>query len=365
MKSFQPLKIFIELAVKDETFSQNVLNNLKGVPYEYIEDAETFEKEHQASGTTLTQGKKILLLKKFKGQFIKPCPGMGDYICCNYWIINTGYNCNLECSYCILQAYLNTPIMTLHANVSDLIREIQEKSASIEGPIRIGTGEFSDSLSLDDITGLSQLLIPPFLEKKNIFLEMKTKSNFIQNLLNYDGQKRITISFSLSTDYIQKAEEHLTASLLERLEAAKRLTENNYLVAFHFDPLIHYEGWQEDYAKTIKQVFETIPEKSIHMISMGSLRFLPHLKDVILSRFPKTKIMSGEFIRESDGKMRYFRKIRESMYTEIRKQIKQYSSRPNLYMCMENENVWEKIFGEPQTEAKLNQELLNPLLQES
>jgi len=365
MKSFQPSKIFIESAVKDEAFSKNVLRNLKGIPYEYIEDAEAFEREHKASGTTLTQGKKLLLLKKFKGQFIKPCPGIGDYVCCNYWIINTGYNCNLECSYCILQAYLNTPIMTLHANVSDLIGEIQEKSATIEGPIRIGTGEFSDSLSLDDITGLSKLLIPPFLEQKNIFLEMKTKSNFIQNLLKYDGQKRITISFSLSTENLQETEEHLTATIQERLDAARRLTENNYLVAFHFDPLIYYEGWQEGYAETIKRVFETIPEKSIHMISMGSLRFLPHLKDVILKRFPKTKIMSGEFIKETDGKMRYFRKIRESMYTEIRRLIKQYSERPNLYMCMENENVWEKIFGKAQSEAKLSQELLSPLLQES
>jgi spore photoproduct lyase len=133
-------------------------------------------------------------------------------------------NCPMDCSYCFLEKYLaNNPTLKVFTNVEDLLSEVAK--AVDRQPwrqFRIGTGELSDSLALDHLLGFSSDLVPFFAQRKNVLLELKTKSNGIDGLLAHDPKGRVVVSWSLTPPEISDAEERGTASLAERLDARVR-----------------------------------------------------------------------------------------------------------------------------------------------
>jgi len=292
---------------------------------------------------TLDMDKESVRLLSFKGEFLKPCPGTKEYICCGYQILNVGTNCPMDCSYCILQAYFNQPSLRFFVNMEDELERIGRIIDSHpEQTFRIGTGEFTDSLALDHIAGWSDLLIPFFSRKRNAILELKTKTDNIQGLLSSKYRDRIIISWSLNSPDITAREEHGAASIKKRLQAARRCQKEGYALGFHFDPLILHPNWKEGYQRTIEMIDRYVDSKGIVWISMGCLRYIPVLKPIIKRRHPGTHIMDGEFIDGLDGKKRYFKPIRMEIYSFMSDLIKKWQKDPSLYLCMESDEVWNK-----------------------
>ena len=88
--------------------------------------------------------------------------------------------------------------------------------------------------------------------------------------------------------------------LEERIEAARRCLEWGYRVGFHFDPLIDYEGCEEEYEATLKEIFSAVSPGKITWASVGSLRFMPELKTIMERRFPKSLLPYAEWVRGLD-----------------------------------------------------------------
>jgi len=296
---------------------------------------------------SLGQGKRHLYLCRNRGQFFKPCPGTKEYLCCGYEVLGIGMNCPTDCVYCILQAYLNTPWITHYVNTDELLAELDQVLDADPGRRhRIGTGEFTDSLALDRLTGLSETLVPYFANKPNAVLELKTKSAVIDNLAALDHRGHTVIAWSLNSPQIMRREELRSATLEERIDAACRCAAWGYKLAFHFDPIIDHPGWEEGYAETIRMLFTRVPAKAIAWISLGALRFLPKLKDIGIGRFPGSKIYFQEFIDGLDGKCRYYRKRRVGLYRYIHDRLRQYADpRTCIYFCMESREIWREVMG--------------------
>ncbi|MCJ7542506.1 MAG: DNA photolyase, partial [Desulfobacterales bacterium] len=66
---------------------------------------------------------------------------------------------------------------------------------------------------------------------------------------------------------------------------------------------------------------------------------------IIQKRFPKSKIIYGEFISGLDGKMRYFKPLRIDLYRKIVSYIRDYAPDAMIYLCMEDDEVWQKSLG--------------------
>ena len=86
-----------------------------------------------------------------KGNFIKHCPCSPETVPCGYYNLNLHTGCNFGCSYCILQAYLETKDPIFYTNIDDMEREL-EAFAPDHPYLRIGTGELSDSLAFEPLT---------------------------------------------------------------------------------------------------------------------------------------------------------------------------------------------------------------------
>lgn len=339
-------QIHVEESCLELDYTREILERA-ALPYTVVED------RHGPDGITgeypdnLTSGKHHLLLCRNRGQFFKPCPGTREYRCCDYQVLNIGMNCPMDCVYCILQAYLNKPWLTFFVNTGDLFHELERAFADEPNRFyRIGTGEFTDSMALDRLTCLSAKLVEFMADRKQGVLELKTKSGVIQNLKELRHNGRTVLAWSLNSLPIMEKEEIRTATLDERLAAARQCAEWGYKLAFHFDPIIDHPGWEQGYAETIKKLFKAVPAEQIVWISLGALRYLPSLKIIGTQRFPRTRIFYQEFIEGLDNKKRYFRPRRVKLYKHIYTLLKQSAASTTcIYFCMESDEIWQEVMG--------------------
>ncbi len=342
-------KICIEESLVDLSYTKEIVARA-GLPWQVVADRSSPNDLDRDYISGLSQGKKELFLCANRGHFFKPCPGTREYQCCDYQVLGCGAGCPIDCVYCILQAYLNAPWILHFVNIDKMFAEL-EAGLDLQGAgagkfFRIGTGEFTDSLALDRITALSTKLVPFFNDKKNAVLELKTKSAVIENLQHLEHKGRTVVAWSLNSPMVMKSEEIRSATLDERLAAAAQCAEWGYQLAFHFDPIIDYPGWQEGYKETISRLYSTVPAEAIAWISLGALRYIPQLKEIGIRRFPHSRIYYHEFIDGLDGKSRYFRKNRVKLYRYIYDELhKRAARRTCIYFCMESDEIWQEVMG--------------------
>jgi spore photoproduct lyase len=339
-------RILVEQESRDYPMTRRILARLPAVPVEVIQDREALNTSGRDRAAWLSFAKTTLLLAVQKGPFWRSCPGTRDYICCGYQVLQVGLNCPMDCTYCVLQGYVNVPAITVFVNVEDLLAELEARWAEDPALVwRLGTGEFGDSLALDGLAGLNELLIPRFAGRGQAILEIKSKWPQIEHLLSLGPNRQIIFAWSLNPQEIIAAEERFAASLESRLKAAAQAVGAGFRVAFHFDPLIYFPGWEEAYQRTVERLGAAVPSQAIAWISLGGLRLLLPLRQLMLQRFPRSRIAAQEMVLAPDGKLRYFKSLRVEMYARMREWLSQATPEALVYLCMESPRVWQEAFG--------------------
>lgn len=360
MRDFEPREVIVEPGSEESPIFRNLKRAFPNVPFTIVDRPPAPEPALFAPADPFGDEKRRLYLARHKGDFLKKCPGSEGQVCCNYFVINFASNCPMECSYCYLQEYLvRNPALKVFSNVDDLLAEADALlSRHRRFFFRIGTGEITDSLALDPYIGFSAEVIPFFAEQPNVLLELKTKSSRVEGLLPLDPKGRVVVSWSMNPQKVIDADEYLTAPFEERLSAARRCQEAGYKLAFHFDPMIEYPGWEEDYRAMVERIFSVVDHRRVAWLSMGVLRNTPGLKRIMRERFPATRLLSGEQVVCPDGKTRYFQPLRVSMYRKMLRWIRAASPTVFVYLCMESREVWEQVFGfAPSCEKELGNRL--------
>ena len=360
MRLFQPQEVIVERGSEGSPIYLNLRRTLAEVPFSFVDDISLAHRDSSSATDRFGAAKKKLYLAKHKGEFFKKCPGSEGQVCCNYFVINFASNCPMDCSYCYLQEYLaDNSQLKVFSNVGDLIDEADQVLRKHRGLFfRIGTGEITDSLALEPYTGMVGELIPYFAEQPNILLELKTKSDCVDGLLNVDPKERVVVAWSMNPQRVIDWDEADTASLSERLNAARRCQDAGYRLGFHFDPMIEYPGWEADYKNMLEEIFASVDWHKLSWLSLGVLRNTPGLKRAMRERFPRTQLLTAEQVLCPDGKLRYFQPLRVEMYRKMAGWIRRAAPTVKIYLCMESKEVWQQVFGfAPACEKELGNEM--------
>jgi len=357
---YQPEILLLEEGVEEYPLAQEVLSRLPDIPRQKFQDISMLTQQMKSSQyDVFGEGKKRLALSRFKGSFLKKCPGISPgMVCCNYYVVNLAKNCIYDCSYCFLQDFLgNNPMQVAYVNVEDLLVELEEVFTQYpDRNFRVGTGELTDSLALDAIVPYTAYLLPFFNQQSNAVLELKTKSDQIANLLDHSDPTNIIVSWSLNPQTVIDQEEKGTPSLAQRLESAKACLDKGYRIGFHFDPIILIPGWEDAYQQLVNILCDSLPIAKVEWVSLGSFRYRPSLKSIIKNRHPQTHLFTSEHLPSKDGKFRYLRPLRNHAYKTIRGYLKSRLEELNIYICMETQEIWEGVTGKtPRSDEKLDQ----------
>jgi len=341
--------VFIEDGCARSPLATRVLRALPPtIPVTHVADAREISRRDSAAADPFGAGKRRLVIANRKTPFLMPCPaGSSKFACCGYLVLTLASNCPMDCSYCFLQEYLaDNPAFQVYANYADSFDELDRLCANARGrSFRVGTGELADSLAFDSLTCVNHDLIEFFAARENLTLELKTKTDEIENLLDVDPRGRVLVSWTLSPEAVYRSSEHRTASPARRIAAARAVLDAGYRVAFHFDPLIAYSGAERDYIRLIDELIDNIAPKEISFVSMGGLRMTPRLRGAARGRFPNDPMLCGEDVLASDGRFRTFTPLRLSLYRALAERFKARGAEIPAYLCMEPASVHEHVFG--------------------
>lgn len=334
-----PSNIYIEKSVLKSDLTNRVKSEFPESNFRIISSYEDYIK--QLKPYTIAHYNKrrnhfFIIREKF--DFFKKCPCSFKSVSCGYHVINLGSGCLSECVYCFLQNYINSPGIVLPANIEDFFETFKKYKQNI----RLGSGELTDSLIFDHITGYSPKIIEFFKHYPESIFEFKTKSNNIKLLTSVIPGNNIVVSWSINPQFIIDSCEFYTSSLSERFEAAMTCVNSGYKVGFHFDPIIYYDDWEKDYRNLVNEIFDRIDADRITWLSLGMLRLTPRLRKIIENRFPENTILDGELVLGYDEKYRYPKKLRYNVYKKLSGWIKKRAPKIFLYLCMEG----RKLIGE-------------------
>ncbi|MDR1323927.1 MAG: radical SAM protein [Candidatus Margulisbacteria bacterium] len=346
MAAVRPEIIYIEKEIAGLPYTQAVLQKFSGAHVEIIEDIRALIRQNKK--TTFSKQNQPLVLAKQRGRFLEKCPGTKEHICCNYYTLNIAVGCPYDCTYCFLQSYSNNPYYTIYVNLDEMLAEIR---GQVRGKIRLGTGEFTDSLALETYTQFVYTYSPQICAlSPDITLELKTKSNWTLSGAEASGlaqfRKQLVFAWSVNPQNLIDSDERGATPLRERIRAARTAAECGYCVALHFDPIIYSADWAEQYQTVLDLIRQNIPPEKIAWLSLGTLRFTPTLKPIIEQKFPASTIVYGELFPGRDKKMRYPEPLRVKIYQHMLRQIAAISPCLPVYLCMESPEVWKKVYNQ-------------------
>lgn len=359
-------KIYIDNQSKGSEVVERVLKLYAPDKIEFVDNEPFQDARGGMNADEYNRSKRSLFITPFLGLFFKRCPGATQkktLTCCNYHVLNLGSQCNMNCTYCYLQSYLNSRITKIYSNVDQALTELEDMmKLHPNQPFRVGTGEIIDSLSLDDITLYSRKLIPLFQKYPDWVLEFKTKSDKVDQFVDMPGSNNIIVSWSINPQYIIQSEEHGTASLQERLAAARKCRDQGYRLSFHMDPMIWHTEWRQNYSELIEILLSQFNEEDIHVISIGALRFQPEQRLMMKQRFGMDSLVNQAEVFPSDnGKYRYDVNIRTQMYQFAYKKIKELNPKTNVFLCMETPESWINSFEKMPQQLPGLRQIFKPL----
>jgi spore photoproduct lyase len=289
---------------------------------------------------------RVLRLSAHRGRFLRPCPGAKSYRCCGYRIVHIGEGCPMDCTYCILKAYLRTNDLRVFANTADMFSELGDIFGRDRSRrFRVGTGEFADSLALESITGHTHEILEFLREFDNVVLELKTKTAETGWMAAEPRPDRVLAAFSVNAPAIVAAQERGAPPLSARLAAAREAARAGFGVCLHFDPIVPHPGWEAGYAATVDMIASFLRPKDIVYISLGSLRFLPDLPAGLAAAGILPDYYLNEFVTDLDGKRRLARPLRVRQLGHVAGLLRKCGLAGKLYLCMESDEVWKAVFG--------------------
>jgi len=164
---------------------------------------------------------------------------------------------------------------------------------------------------------------------------MLTKSDYIDNLLDIEGQQSTIVSFSVNPPYVSERWEKGAPPPQRRLAAAGELAAAGYEVRLRIDPIVPVPKWKQRYRGLLQRIFNTFrPER----ITLGSLRGLQstinNSRDKSWTTFLSEQSPWGKRV-ESD--------LRLEAFAYIIEQLKHEWGYSRVALCKEPVAMWDEL----------------------
>ncbi len=261
--------------------------------------------------------------------------------CCNLQTLDAAINCGFGCSYCTIQSFYDEGRIFLHSDLKEHLTQLQ---LDPEKTYHIGTGQSSDSLMWGNKGDLLKHLFDFARHNPNVILELKTKSANTGYLLENRPPANVLATWTLNSRQVIEHEEHGTASLDERINAARRCADAGILVGFHFHPMIRHQGWQEAYSKVFQLLLEKFSPEEVALTSIGTLTYIKPVIRAIRERGEHTQVLRLP-LEETAGKYSYPFTIKKELFSFAYQSLKPWHEKVFFYMCMEDPELWQPVFG--------------------
>jgi spore photoproduct lyase len=346
-QEFEPNTILIWRKMADHPEARRIIEMFPRARLQILEQQRRIALPHTSCRHRIVAGKRVLLI----GTATSFVRGFGGYLgggirCAPYYkLVPVSNGCPYYCLYCYLafvyRDYL--PCIKMNINYNRMFDEIRKIVVNADGAVAFNMGEMLDSLALDHVARLTEQLVPYFSHLRRGYLMLLTKSSNVQGLLDIEPNPHVVVSWSLNPQPIIETYEVGTASLDERLAAARRCQQHGYRIRLRIDPGILYPDWQSGYTELVRKALALLEPENI---TLGMLRLLPGHLPLAEQAYGRrgSKLREARLTdRGSDGKLRYSSRERVAFYRFVISTIRDLNKRVSIGLCRETPDVWDSL----------------------
>lgn len=290
-------------------------------------------------------GKRTLVLAEHKSA-VRHSEEEGN-TCPNYWHFSPYGFCPYGCDYCYLagtQGIRFSPTVKVFLNLPEILDEIDRVAQRIGEPTAFYLGKLQDGLALDPLTGYSCRLIAFFAEHRYARMTLLTKSASVENLLDLEHRQHSILSWTVNPPEIAGTFERNTPPVADRMAAMRRCADAGYPVRAVVMPIVPLPNWQEIYRSFLRSLLGQV---GISRITLGSICSYPQairLMEMKLGRDnPISTNLDGSHRQCADGRARFPKESRESIYRFLLETIGEIRPRLDVGLCLEVPAVFDAL----------------------
>ena len=242
----------------------------------------------------------LIIASKHQGQVLKTpkAYGIGGYH--NYYFSHM-LNCLYDCRYCFLQGMYRSAHQLIFVNYEDFATEISA-IATRHGsePVWFFSGYDCDSLAYEPITRFTEYFIPVFAGLPNAWMELRTKSTQIRQLLRQQPCARVVTAFSFTDHHSHNKLEHGVPSIGKRIDAMQALINAGWPIGLRFDPIVYHSNYQRDFRQLLEQIFVAIDVEKLHSVSLGAFRLPKNNYKQVIKLYPDEPLFAQNLALNND-----------------------------------------------------------------
>ena len=246
---------------------------------------------------------KLILAKK-----THPLIYNSSYMVQEYGTPNTYYNtpllnCLYNCDYCFLQGMYDSGNMVLFVNEKDFMDAIDKRLLKPKDPANktvVSISYNTDLLAMENIFPLTRNWINYASNKKNLIIEIRTKSALFSSIKDMRPNDSTILSWTLSPQIICDKYESSAPPLSNRLKAVKEAIDMGWSVRLCFDPILMIKDWRLYYSELITMIFRDISGESLRDITFGVFRMNKDYFNRVRKREPDSDIFYRNYKLENN-----------------------------------------------------------------
>jgi len=318
MKLWKPDRVYFEAAARETELGRRVLDYcaenkvpvLSTTSHNQVRDLPG--KDEKAK---YVAAKKTLIIGIKKSQELEVCRPSADY----QFSLMT--NCPGACEYCYLfTTQGKKPYVRVYANLKEIYQTIDKY---IEKKLPAATvfeaASTGDPLAVEHITGALKKTIEHFGRLEGGKLRVVTKYSNVDSLLDIKHNKNTRFRFSINSNYVINSFEHNVDSLQDRIYAARKMQEAGYPLGFIIAPIMLHDNWKREYKEMLEELHDNLGDSkdSFFTFELIQHRFTMNAKDIIVKRYPNTKLDMNPEARDKKwgkyGRTKYVYKKNEAL----------------------------------------------------
>ena len=248
----------------------------------------------------------------------------------NFYYTSSIINCVYDCEYCYLQGVYSSGNIVIFVDIEKVFEEVEELYNKLK-TLYLCVSYDTDLLAIESICGFSEKWYYFIEDKKDLKIELRTKSGNIDKFLNLKPLDNFIIAFTLSPENIALINEKYTASFKNRVKAIKELQEKGWKVRICIDPLIYSDNFEKNYSQMIEYLFNEIDKEKVIDISIGVFRISKEYLKKMRNQNQNSEILYYPF-ECIDGVYTYSDKTKSYMINFIKEQFLKYIDEKKIYI---------------------------------
>ncbi len=297
-----PEQVLFTPAALDEDWGQQILQRVEslGLPVQKLKQNRITGLRGETERETYVNAKRTLAVVTAPASQLKlsPIPPSAD------WQFHLAQGCPAHCQYCYLAGSLQgPPVIRVYANLPQILENLKDYENPDKPITTYEVSCYTDPLGIEHLTGSLAECIRYFGTRDRAQLRWVSKFDAVDELINLEHNGRTRCRFSINALPISRTLEGGTASVTERLQAARKLAlpveqgGGGYPVGFVIAPIMPIENWRDEYDQLLNMAAEMLDFDCDLTFELISHRFTPGSKGVLQEWYPNSKLDLDESTR--------------------------------------------------------------------